>query len=116
MREFFTGPKTVVQGDAKIANFAIDSNSSKAWAFDWAMPGMHLQESTLDGTSERSPFNRMDGCGEAADRVVDYVVPEIRRNRRDHLVEGIAAGSIQKASHTWPSGSATVRLYMKPRS
>jgi hypothetical protein len=39
VREFFSGPKTVVHGDAKVANFAIDPRSSTVWAFDWAMAG-----------------------------------------------------------------------------
>jgi hypothetical protein len=39
VREFFAGPKTVVHGDAKVANFAIDPRSSTVWAFDWAMAG-----------------------------------------------------------------------------
>src|SRR5690606_41714849 len=30
--------------------------------------------------------------------------------------EGTAAGSIHIISQTWPSGSARLRLYMKPRS
>ena len=39
VREFFSGPRTVVHGDAKVANFAIDPRSSTVWAFDWAMAG-----------------------------------------------------------------------------
>jgi len=39
VHEFFGGPKTIVHGDAKVANFAIDSRSSTVWAFDWAIAG-----------------------------------------------------------------------------
>jgi hypothetical protein len=39
VREFFDGPKTIVHGDAKVANFAIDPRSSTVWAFDWAIAG-----------------------------------------------------------------------------
>jgi hypothetical protein len=39
VRAFMSGPKTVVHGDAKVANFAIDPRSSTVWAFDWAIAG-----------------------------------------------------------------------------
>ena len=39
VREFFGGPKTIVHGDVKVANFAIDARSSTVWAFDWAIAG-----------------------------------------------------------------------------
>jgi hypothetical protein len=39
VHEFFGGPKTIVHGDAKVANFAIDRHSSTVWAFDWAIAG-----------------------------------------------------------------------------
>jgi len=38
-RAFMRGPRTIVHGDAKVANFAIDATSSRVWAFDWAMVG-----------------------------------------------------------------------------
>ena len=38
-RAFFSGPKTIVHGDAKVANFAIEAPSSTVWAFDWAIAG-----------------------------------------------------------------------------
>jgi hypothetical protein len=39
VNEFMRGPNTVVHGDAKVANFAIDQRSSTVWAFDWAIAG-----------------------------------------------------------------------------
>lgn len=39
VQRFMSGPKTVVHGDAKVANFAIDPRSSTVWAFDWAIAG-----------------------------------------------------------------------------
>jgi len=39
VHEFFSGRKTVIHGDVKVANFAIDARSSTVWAFDWAIAG-----------------------------------------------------------------------------
>jgi aminoglycoside phosphotransferase (APT) family kinase protein len=38
-REFMNGPRTIVHGDAKVANFAFDPESATVWAFDWAIAG-----------------------------------------------------------------------------
>jgi hypothetical protein len=36
---YMNGPRTLVHGDAKVANFAFDPGSSTVWAFDWAIAG-----------------------------------------------------------------------------
>jgi aminoglycoside phosphotransferase (APT) family kinase protein len=39
VQDVMRGPKTIVHGDAKVANFAIDPRTQAVSAFDWAMAG-----------------------------------------------------------------------------